>query len=86
MPEIGVFWEPTLDGEFTRRMSGLAHPNTLGQYAGLTVVVGVALFQFYGQRSKWRMLVIILAAAALVSSLSRTSLVATVLGLITPRK
>ena len=66
-PEIGVFWEPIANGEFTRRMSGLTHPNTLGQYAGLTVVVGVALFQFYGQRSKWRILVIALAAGALIA-------------------
>ena len=81
-PEIGVFLEPTANGEFTRRMSGLAHPNTLGQYAGLTLIVGVALYQFYGQRSKWRMLVIALAAGALVASLSRTSLVATMMGLV----
>ena len=83
VPEIGVLLEPTANGEFTRRMSGLAHPNTLGQYAGLTLVVGVALYQFYGQRSKWRIFIIALAAGALVASLSRTSLVATVMGLIT---
>jgi len=83
VPEIGVFLEPVAHGEFTARMSGLAHPNTLGQYAGLTMIVGVALYQFYGQRSKWRVFVIVLAAIALVASLSRTSLVATVLGLIT---
>ena len=83
MPEIGVFLEPTANGEFTKRMSGLAHPNTLGQYAGLTLVVGMALYQFYGQRSKWRVLVIALAAGALIASLSRTSLVATVVALVT---
>ena len=82
-PEIGVFLEPTLNGEYTRRMSGLAHPNTLGQFAGMTIVVGVALYQFYGQRSNWRIFVIGLAAVALVASLSRTSLVATAMGLIT---
>lgn len=83
VPDIGVLFEPTVNGEFTRRMSGLAHPNTLGQYAGLTVVVGVALYQFYGQRSKWRILIIALAAGALIASLSRTSLIATAAGLIT---
>lgn len=82
VPEVGVFLEPIPGGEFTARMSGLAHPNTLGQCAGLTLIVGVALYQFYGQRSKWRVFVIVLAAIALVASLSRTSLVSTVLGLI----
>ena len=81
-PEIGVFLESTANGEYTRRMSGLAHPNTLGQYAGLTVVAGMALYQFYGQRSKWRIFVVALAAGALVFSLSRTSLVSTVMALI----
>lgn len=81
-PEVGVFMEPITDGEFTKRMSGLAHPNTLGQYGGLTMVVGLGLYHFYGQRSSWRLVVIALAAAALVASLSRTSLMATVAGLI----
>lgn len=81
-PDVGVFMEPITDGEFTRRMSGLAHSNTLGQYAGLTVIMGVALYHFYGQRSSWRLIVIALAAGALLASLSRTSVVATAAGLI----
>ncbi len=80
-PEVGVFMEPITDGEFTQRMSGLAHSNTLGQYAGLTVIVGVALYHFYGQRSTWRLIVIGLAVGALLASLSRTSAAATVAGL-----
>ena len=51
-PEVGVFMEPITNGQFTRRMSGLAHSNTLGQYSGLTVIIGVALYHFYNQRSK----------------------------------
>jgi O-antigen ligase len=74
--------EPTTNGEFTRRMSGLAHSNTLGQYSGLTLAVGVVLYHFYGQRSTYRIIIMGLAAAALVASLSRTSLVATVVALI----
>jgi O-antigen ligase len=81
-PDVGVFMEPTTEGEFVRRMSGLAHSNTLGQYSGLTVIVGVALYHFYGQRSTWRLIVIGLAVGALLASLSRTSVVATVAGLI----
>ena len=46
-------------------------------------MVGVALYQFYGQRSNWRIFVIALAAAALVASLSRTSLAATAMALMT---
>ena len=81
-PEVGVFMEPITNGQFTRRMSGLAHSNTLGQYSGLTVILGVALYRFYGQRSRWRLIVIGLAAAALMASLSRTSLIATMAGLV----
>ena len=77
MPEIGMFEEPIGHGEFKVRMSGMAHPNTLGQYAGLLIVIGVALAARYRQVSVWRWGVILLAAAALVSSLSRTSLLAT---------
>ena len=38
IPEIGVLKEALPEGKFAYRMSGLAHSNVLGQYAGLTVV------------------------------------------------
>lgn len=82
IPEIGIMEEAIPNGEFIYRMSGLAHANTLGQYAGMTFVLSAILFFSYKQQS-WFILVIgILALVALVNSFSRTSLVATVLALL----
>ncbi len=80
-PEVGVLKEPLPEGKFAYRMSGLAHSNVLGQYAGLTVVLGTIMFFSYQQRSSVRVGLIAVAFGALVSSLSRTSLVATVVAL-----
>ena len=81
-PEVGVFLEPIPDGKFAHRMGGLAHPNVLGQYAGLTVVLGTIMYFTYKKRSTLRLSMILVALGALVSSLSRTSLVATVVALL----
>lgn len=81
-PEVGVLAEPLPEGKFAYRMSGLAHPNTLGQYTGLTVVLGTIMYVTYQKRSMLRAGLIFIALAALVNSLSRTSLVATVLALV----
>lgn len=80
-PEIGVLAEPLPEGKFAYRMSGLAHANTLGQCTGLTVVLGTIMYFTYQKRSLLRVGLIVIAAAALVNSLSRTSLVATVFAL-----
>ncbi len=80
-PDVGVLAEPLPEGKFAYRMSGLAHPNTLGQYTGLTVVLGTIMYVTYQKRSLLRTGLIFVAAAALVNSLSRTSLVATVFAL-----
>jgi len=80
-PEVGILAEPLPEGKFAYRMSGLAHPNTLGQYTGLTVVLGTIMFVTYKKRSMVRVSLILIALAALVNSLSRTSLVATVFAL-----
>lgn len=81
VPEVGVFAEPIEDGQFTMRMSGLAHPNTLGQFSGLTLVLGSILWFKFGQRSFWRVGIALLAAGALIGSLSRTSMAATMFAL-----
>ncbi len=81
VPEIGVFAEPIVDGESFERMSGLAHSNTLGQFSGMTIVLGTVLWSSYGCRGKLRALIILSAGAALVASVSRTSLMATVVAL-----
>ncbi len=81
VPSIGVFHEATVGGETVERMGGLAHPNTLGQVSGLTLVLGLLLFKLQPQISKWRMLILVLAAGSLLASLSRTSLLATIVAM-----
>jgi len=80
-PEVGVLKEALPDGKFAHRMSGLAHSNVLGQYAGLTVVLGMIMFFTYKRKSKARLGLIAIALGALVCSLSRTSMVATLVAL-----
>jgi len=80
-PEIGVLEEPLPDGKFAYRMSGLAHSNVLGQYAGLTVVLGTVMAFTYKKKSAMRLGLIAIALGALICSLSRTSLAATVFAL-----
>ncbi len=82
VPAIGVFEEPITDGQFTIRMSGLAHPNTLGQFSGLLIVLGCILYYNYKLISWLRVACVLLAVGALIGSLSRTSLLATVLSLL----
>lgn len=76
VPSVGVFAEPIPNGEFAIRMSGLAHPNTLGQYSGLTLILATILICSYKIRHPLIFIIGLLALAALVNSLSRTSLVA----------
>jgi len=59
-------------------MSGLAHPNTLGQFAGILIVLGCILYSNYKLVSWLRVACVLLAVGALIGSLSRTSLLATV--------
>ena len=80
-PEVGVLAEPLPEGKFAYRMSGLAHANTLGQCTGLTVVLGSIMYFTYQKRSALRVGLIFIALAALINSLSRTSLVATIVAL-----
>ena len=75
-PSIGVMAEPIAGGKFVNRMSGLAHPNTLGQFAGLTVVFSVVLYFSYQQKNYLTVLIGLLAFAALINCYSRTSLMA----------
>lgn len=80
-PALGVFEEKIVDGETFNRMSGMAHPNTLGQFAGLTVVFALLLGRNYGEMSKWRWAIVVLALGALIGSVSRTSLLTTVVSI-----
>lgn len=80
-PEVGVLKEPIADGKFAHRMSGLAHSNVLGQYSGLTVVLGAIMVYTYKKKSALRIGLIAIALGALICSLSRTSLMATLAAL-----
>lgn len=82
IPQIGIFEEPLADGEFAVRMSGLAHPNTLGQFSGLLIVIGCVLMVRYNLISIWRITLVVLAVGALVGSLSRTSMLATAIAIV----
>ena len=79
VPDIGVFLEATSEGQFVHRMGGLSHPNTLGQVSGFTLVLSVLLFRDDKKFSWVRAIVIVAAAAALVGSLSKTSMIASVI-------
>lgn len=81
MPDIGIFYEPIAGGEFATRLGGLAHPNTLGQFSGLAIVLGLLLYSKLNQRSYWRIAVLLLAGGALMGSISRTSILATVVAI-----
>ena len=78
VPSVGVFLEATTEGQFIPRMGGLAHPNTLGQTSGMTLVLGLLIYRDSKSFSWFRALVIVAAVAALVGSLSRTSLLSTI--------
>ena len=80
-PGIGVMEEPLMDGNFAVRMSGLAHPNTLGQHSALCIVLGIGLWQSFQQKSFLAIIVIGLATGALLFCLSRASMLAVIVAL-----
>ena len=81
VPSIGVFMEPTVEGQTVQRMGGLSHPNVLGQISGMTILVAVLIRRLDSRLSSLKYLVIAAAALALVFSLSRTSLAVTFVAL-----
>ena len=81
-PGIGVMQEAIDGGEFVSRMSGLSHPNTLGQCAGICCLLGFCLYRNHEHRGILVLCVMLLAAAALVNSYSRSSMLATGFGLL----
>ena len=81
VPSIGVYFEATTEGREFHRMGGLAHPNVLGQMSGVTLILGLLLQLDQKKFSLVRTIVMFFAAAALVGSLSRTSLLATTMAI-----
>lgn len=85
VPSLGVFLEPVDGGRFVARMAGLAHPNVLGQYSGLAVLLAIAFLS-----TRWRsriflaigISVIALGIPALILSMSRSSVLALLVALL----
>jgi len=80
--EAATFLEPIDNGEFVARFGGLSHPNAIGQYAGLALLIGNCLFLPVAKRQSERWLVAgmaLLAIVSLIACASRTSILATVI-------
>jgi hypothetical protein len=78
--EAATFLEPIDNGEFVARFGGLSHPNAVGQYAGLALLIGNCLFLPVAKKPGERWLVgamALLAVVSLVACASRTSILAT---------
>lgn len=87
VPEMGTFEEYISATETVRRMGGTGHPNNIAKTAIAIVLVGVAMYLgrtdtliSVGVRGPWQRLVLIaimiLAAATVVATLSRTAMLA----------
>jgi O-antigen ligase len=78
-PTDAIFNEPLENAEFLRRFGGVSHPNTLGQFSALVIVM---LLTWYmpGRPTLWRWLaastIMLAAGGALILSVSRTSIAA----------
>lgn len=81
VPEIGVFYEPLPGGKFLHRMGGLSHPNTMGQFSALALILGAIQLRL-GTRYRGIVILVMMAAGmSLIFSVSRTSAVAAIVGL-----
>lgn len=80
--EAATFLEPIDNGEFVSRFGGLSHPNAIGQYSGLALLIVNGLFLPVAKRKGDRILVFgmfALAGISLVACASRTSILATLI-------
>lgn len=80
-PEIGVFHEQITQDDVFVRMGGLAHPNELGFYSAMTILLAAGLGMCRQLRPVVVMCVIALGAATLLTCFSRTAMVGTAVGL-----
>jgi len=80
--DAATFLEPIDNGEFVSRFGGLSHPNAIGQYSGLALLIVNGLFWPFAKRQEDRILVFgmfALAGVSLVACASRTSILATLI-------
>jgi exopolysaccharide production protein ExoQ len=81
LPAQGIYLEPITHGQFFERMAGLAHPNTLGQLSGMSLLL--LFFTCQGLRKAWPLVfwaVALGSFVAMVMCVSRTALAAGCLG------
>ncbi len=81
MPSLGVFAEPLSDGEFSLRMSGISHPNTVGQFSAFAIGLAITMSHLGYVRSKLIYFLVPLGLAGLVFSISRSSTIAVIAAL-----
>ena len=81
IPEIGVFYEQVSMTDVYARMGGLGHPNELGLYSAFTFVLFAGLHAKGQMKLQFVLPIMALAAATLVTSYSRTSLILATVGL-----
>lgn len=80
-PDSAMFAEPLPEGQFAMRLRGLSHPNTLGQYSGMTVAVSIVLWVNRKIPTWAAAIALVMGLACLGGSLSRASMLATVFSL-----
>ncbi len=81
-PSIGYLQERAGNQGVVPRMTGLAHPNTLGGISGLFLILVFAAFQS-GKENRWPLLAgAMLGLSTLAGSLSRTAMVACLVSVI----
>lgn len=83
IPEIGLHNENLGEGINIERMAGLSHPNTTGQYCGLFLGFTYITYRRWAWRSNMLLLMVVgcvtlLAVAAMVEAMSRSSVLALV--------
>lgn len=80
--EAATFLEPIDNGGFVPRFGGLSHPNAIGQFSGLALLITSSLFWPQAKKREDRLLVggmFLLAGMSLIASASRTSIMATLI-------
>lgn len=82
--DAATFLEPIDNGQFVARFGGFSHPNAIGQYSGLTLVLGCLLFApaASSTRTRWFVLgMLFFGGLSLLACASRTSILATLASL-----
>ncbi len=80
-PAVGVFHEQVTRDDVFERMGGLAHPNELGFYSALTILLAASLGTRRQLGTFAVCIAVALGAATLVTCFSRTAMISCAIGL-----